>query len=130
MIDQGKALVVDGGLAILYAVAAVSGALGGCTVSCYYITHDKTPRWAFAVVYIIIGLIFGALTFAGLEAIDHPFGSAHHIVLYSAAGGTIAAVVMASLNLTVKMIFKHLGIELQVTLRRPNEERRDTGDTA
>ncbi len=125
MIEHTRALALEGGLGLLYAIASISGALGGCAVSCYYVTHDQAPRWAFAVVYTMIGLIFGALTFAGLAVIDHPVPSPHHLILYAAAGGTIASLAMASLNMTVKLIFKRLGLEVQITLRKSGQERRD-----
>ena len=122
--QSAKDLVVNGLLAVLYAIAAISGALGGCAASCYYMTHDKAPRWAFAVAYTVVGCVFGVVTFAGL-ALLHPPASIHLLVLYSLGGGAAGAVALGSANLTVRILLRHLGVEVAVTMRKAGEERRD-----
>lgn len=111
---------------ILYVIAAVSGGLGGCAAGCYYLTHDKRPRLAFAVSYALLGVVFGVITFAVISAYHFPeLDSVHKAILFSIIGGLAGAVMLASANLTVLLLFRKLGIEIQITMRKSGEDRRD-----
>ncbi len=115
------------GVAVLYATAAVFGLVGGCAVGVQQILGAK-KRAAFILAYSIIGAI-GAL---GFMASTHVYASLsglqpksiHELILYSMVIGGAVSLSVFSANQTVKLIFKRLGIEVQFTTRRVNEERR------
>jgi predicted membrane-bound spermidine synthase len=112
---------------ILYAIAAIAGGLGGCAAGCYYLTHDKRPQWAFVVAYMVLGVVFGVLTFALLSAY-HFEPNLHRLVLYAAAGGLGGALALASANFTVRLLFRKLGLEIQFTMRKGKRNRRSEDD--
>ena len=113
---------------VLYAIVAVSGGLGGCAAGCYYLTHEKRPRWAFAVSYMVLGMVFGVITFAILASYHFDVDSIHKLILYSLLGGTCGAVMLASANMTVRLLFRKLGVEIQLTMKKTGEENRRDGD--
>lgn len=122
--EQEQKVIIDTMVAVLYAVAAISGALGGCATSCYYMTHDKHPRWTFAIAYTIMGVVFGILTYAGL-AIYHRPETVDMLVVSSIAGGAAGALALGAANLTVRLILRRLGVEVAFTVRKAGEDRRD-----
>jgi hypothetical protein len=125
---EDKRLAVDVVIGFFYAIAAVSGGIGGCAVSCYYLTHDKHPRLAFASAYTVIGIVFGILTFAGVSLLGYEIdGSVHKLILYAAAGGFVSAITLASVNMSVRIMLKRLGMEVELTVRRsPTHDRRES----
>lgn len=111
-------------LGILYAIATIAGALGGCAAGMHYYANAKTARAAFILAYVILGGIFGVVFFAGASVLNFSVASIHELVLYSLVAGSAGSVMLFSANWTVKAIFKRLGVEVEVTLRKGGEERR------
>jgi len=49
---------------IIYAIAAISGGLGGCAIAGHHILRGEPARSSFVVAYTLIGVVFGILFFA------------------------------------------------------------------
>ena len=117
---------------ILYAIASIAGALGGCAAGAHYYATARTAKLAFVLAYMILGAIFGIIFFASVSVFSFfVLHSVHELILYSLVAGSAGSVMLFSANWTVKTIFKRLGVEVEVTLRKGNEERRrhDDSDT-
>lgn len=111
-------------IAVLYAVAAISGGLGGCAAASHYLTHTRYHRLPFIIAYILLGIVFGVVTFAVMLVYGYDPQNIHYVVLWSLVGGSAGSIALASANFTARLIFQKLGIELQVTVRKPDQERR------
>lgn len=111
-------------LMAMYALAAVSGGLGGCAAASFYFTHGKQLRWPFVLAYFVLGIAFGVITLAIMIVGNFNVDDMNKVIIYSGFAGTSGSIVLASANLSAKAYFKRLGIEVQVTLRRPEEDRR------
>lgn len=120
------------GVAVLYAIAAIFGLVGGCAVGVQQVLGAK-KRAAFIMAYTLIG----AVASLGFMASTHVFGALHglqartfhEIALYSMLVGGAVALTVFSANQTVKIIFKRLGLEVQFTTRKAEQERRSTDIT-
>lgn len=109
---------------VLYAIATISGALGGCASGMHYYATAKTAKASFVLAYMILGAIFGVIFFAGASVFSISVATVHELILYSIGAGTAGSVMLFSANWTVKAIFKRLGVEVEVTLRKGGEDRR------
>lgn len=118
---------LDGWVLLFYAIAAVSGGMGGCASALYYVMHgQRRAGMAFVCAYTVLGIIFGVITLAGLAIYQYPITDVNHLVLWAAGGGAAGSVALATTNWTVRAIFKQVGIDVELTFRRSkNEERRD-----
>ena len=122
----GNISLSDFAIGVLYAIATISGALGGCAAGMHYYANTKTAKWAFVIAYVILGAIFGVIFFAGASVYNFRVGSVHELVLYSTGAGSAGSIMLFSANWTVKAIFRRLGVEVEVTLRRDKEDRRNS----
>lgn len=115
------------GFMVLYAVAAITGGMGGCATALNVLKHHQHKRGVapFVCAYIVLGVVFGILTLAGLYVIDKPPTTIHHLVLQTALGGSVGSVALALVNYTARVVFDLFGIKVQVTIRRDGDERRN-----
>ena len=104
-------------LAILYAVAAISGAAGGCMVAAHRVLRGRSVTGVFGAAYAFVGCVF-ALTgtialvvFAGLTL------SLERAILVGVVFGLVGAVSLASMHLSARFVFRRLGMEVDVTVR-------------
>lgn len=110
---------------VLYAIAAISGGMGGCASALYYLTHkDSRATKAFIVAYIILGLMFGVITIALLILSDRGPSDVHELILFSFAGGVVGSVGLLSTNWTVRAVLRKFGLDVQLTIRPDDAERR------
>lgn len=111
--------------ATIYCIAAIAGGLGGCAAASYYFTHTKQSRLPFAVAYVVLGIAFGVVSIAVMLAYNLvTLDSIDKVVLYALLSGAAGSIALASANFSAKAYFKRLGVEVQVTLRKPDEDRR------
>lgn len=107
---------------VLFAIAAISGGLGGCTIAGHRLLTGQNMRFSFFLAYAIIGAVFGLLFAAyGWVLADHHPST---IIGPAIIAGMSGAILLSVTNLTARFILKHLGIEVQVTMRKTDEERR------
>lgn len=116
--------LIDPGLLVLYAIAAISGGLGGAIAGAYYATHSNKPRVAMLAAYFILGVVFGAVTLMVSIFIHHTPADMNTLSLEALVGGLAGAITLASANFTARLIFRYLGIEIQFTARQRGEDRR------
>lgn len=112
-------------LLVLYAVAAISGGLGGCAAASVYFTHAQKSRLPFVVAYFMLGVCFGIITLACMLVYDWTLSNINEIVMYAGTAGAAGATALASANFSAKAYLRRLGLEVQVTVRSPDEERRN-----
>lgn len=112
------------GVAVLYAMAAIFGMVGGCAVGIQEVARGQ-KRAAFVLAYSIIGAVAG-VGFMAMTSIFQVWAATtiHQHILYSMIVGGAVSLTVFSANASVKVIFKRLGIEVQFTTRRSDEERR------
>lgn len=107
---------------LLFALAAISGGLGGCTIAGQRLLTGQKMRFSFFAAYGIVGAAFGVL----FAAYGWVVGDSHPTDIIGPAliAGMSGALTLGSMNWTARIILKHLGIEIQVTMRKSIEERR------
>ncbi len=121
--------IIEQTLLAIYAISAICGGLGGCAVGAHhYATSDGRRTIAMWLAYTTLGVVFGVVSVAVMSAYHYEPWDLHKLILWSMAGGAAGAIALASANAVVKIMFKRLGIEVQITMRKPDENRR-TEDT-
>ncbi len=101
---------------ILYAIAAVTGLVGGCTAASHQLLRGKNLKLAVVWAYGIVGVFFGMLFLAhsnylGVHMqLDQLIASC----LISGFGGSV---MLASSNFTMRWALKRMGIEVQLTVK-------------
>lgn len=107
---------------LLFALAAISGGLGGCAIASHRLLSGKQMRVSYLFAYSIIGATFGVLfaAYGWIVAPNHP----SEIIGPALVAGMIGSAALGGMNWTARFILKHLGVEIQVTMRKPDEDRR------
>lgn len=107
---------------VLFALAAISGGLGGCTIASHKILTGNSMRVSYLMAYSIIGAAFGVIfaSYGWILSDAHP----SEIIGPSLLAGMVGSAALGGMNWTARFILKHLGVEIQVTMRKPDEERR------
>jgi len=128
MLEQAK----DGTVIILYALAAISGGLGGCAVTAHHFLKDGSAgkvqmRASWLVAYAIVGSVFGLL-FAIYGAYFIDIERVSDIIGPSLIAGIVGSASLGGVNVGARFILKHLGVEVVVTVRRGDEERRNENE--
>lgn len=108
---------------LLYAIAAISGGLGGCAAAGYQTLKGSRPRASFFLAYVSLGVLFGALTFAygatfgiGINSLDTLIGPS----MLAGFGGSLS---LASSNISARWLLHRLGVEVEVTVKRKDKRR-------
>lgn len=105
----------------VYALAAISGGLGGAVVWSYYARHGKRA-FAFILSYSIIGLVFGVVS-AALMLLFYDWRF-HEVILYSIASGFGGTTAIFGINWGAGVALRWRNFEVKFTVRRPQQERR------
>jgi hypothetical protein len=105
---------------VIFALAAISGGLGGCSIASHRLITGRKMRLSFFAAYGIVGAAFGILfcAFGWVMSDSHP----SQIIGPSLASGMIGAFLLGSMNWTARIILKQLGIEVQVTMKKAEKE--------
>lgn len=117
---------IDPLLALLYAIAAISGALGGCAVAIRTMKAESHAKTVFLGAYVILGFVFGIVTLATVFITGHAPDDVHQLILMTGAGGAAGTMALATSNWAVRAVLKRFGLEVQVTFRKDADERRVT----
>lgn len=112
---------------IMYALAAVSGGLGGCAIAGHHVLRGHSMRISYLLAYGIVGATFGVLILAYGALFGVNNTSLHSMVGNAVLAGAAGSFALASTNISARWVLKRLGIEVLVTVRRAQEERREEG---
>lgn len=107
---------------LLYALAAISGGLGGCAIAAHDVLRGGKPRLSFLLAYGIIGAVFGVLGLAYGSWFGMNNETTDHIIGNSVLIGAMGSAVLASTNLSARWVLKRLGIEVEVSIKRRGEK--------
>lgn len=113
-------------LLLLYTIAAIAGALGGCGAGAVLALTSKTKvRQMQIVAYIVIGLVTGlfVLSFGYLFGVDTD--NEPTLARWALLMGLMVPLSLFSQNYAISAVLKRFGFEMEFTLRRNKEERRD-----
>lgn len=112
---------------IMYALAAVSGGLGGCAIAGHHVLRGHSMRISYLLAYGIVGATFGVLLLAYGAMFGVNNTSMHSMIGNAVLAGAAGSFALASTNISARWVLKRLGIEVLVTVRRAQEERREEG---
>lgn len=129
---EGEAQMPDRSLEFLallmYALAAVSGGLGGAAIASHHLLRGRSMSISYALAYGMVGMVFGILALAYGSVFGVQPGSVDSIIGQSIIAGAAGSLVLASTNISARWVLKRLGIEVLVTVRRAQEDRRASKD--
>ena len=114
---------------LAYALAGISGAIGGCGAAGAHLLHPPNKlvlRLTHLLAYAIIGFIAGVMFAAYGLTFRADVNVLSQVVPGAIAAGFGIALALASTNFSARWILRRLGVEVELTVRRTeNEERRD-----
>lgn len=109
-------------LLFLYALAAITGGLGGCAVWARHVGVAKRAS-AFVLAYTVVGVVVSVVTISILLLMSSNF-TVVHAVLYGIMAGVGGAFGVFGVNWGAGVAFRYRNFEARFTLRRPEEDRR------
>ena len=111
----------------LYFLGAFAGGVGGTGTVMFHITRSKHVPAIQILAYVVIGFTIGLITAAWLLAMS-TFESLpvamNAVVAWSGGAGLLATLTLVFVQQASKLVLKWQGIEVQLTLREQDEERR------
>lgn len=111
-------------LALLaYALAAISGGLGGCAIAGHHLLRGQSIRLSYVLAYGIVGMAFGILVLAYGSVFGVAPNSIDSLIGQSLLAGAAGSLTLASTNLSARWVLKRLGIEVFVNVRRTGKRR-------
>lgn len=120
---------LDLGIVLLYVVAAIAGAAGGCGAGAVMMMAPKSQiRTMQLFAYSLIGLIAGLLTFGFSHIAGIELNDTFSLIKWCAMVGLGVPVALFSKNLAISAVLRRFGWEVQFTMRRSGENRRRDGD--
>lgn len=116
--------IKEDALAIVYLVAAVSGASGACLVAAHKVLHGRNISILIFVAYAIVGAVLSVAMVSYLFVFMRPQMDLSEIVLYSIVAGVTGSMALAGTNMTARFIMRRLGIEVDISVKRAEENDR------
>lgn len=112
---------------IVYALAAISGGLGGCATWAWHTSrfNNQKRRVVYLMAYLIIGGVFGT-TSAALAMIYSWVTTLDQLILYSTLCGAVGTVTIFAINWGAGLILRWRGVELRLTFRDKQRNERRT----
>ena len=110
---------------IVYAVAAISGALGGCSAAAHRFISEGALRVSFILAYAVMGMVMGVLVVAYGSLAFGPINSLEEVIGHAMLAGLTGSTMLAGGHVTARWALKQFGIEVVVTARKRGEDRRD-----
>ena len=114
--------------ALVYAVAAVSGASGGCTVAAHHILRGRPMAAMILCAYAFVGGVFGVAVIAAVYLYTDISFTVERLILTALGFGFFGSIALAGANLSARFLFRRLGIEVDVSVKRI-ERRKHNLDT-
>lgn len=111
---------------VFYALAAISGGLGGCAVTAHQFMREGGAgrvqmRASWLLAYAIVGSVFGLL-FAAYGTFFVRVNEVADIIGPSLISGIVGAAALGGLNMTARFILRRLGVEVIVTVHRSEKK--------
>lgn len=107
---------------LMYALAAISGGLGGCAMASSHVLRGKPARAAYILAYGMVGVVFGVLTLAWGANFGVDTRSIDSVIGNSILVGGAGSLALASTNISARWVLKRLGIEVEVSVKRREEK--------
>lgn len=104
--------------ALAYAIVAISGASGGCLVVAHRAVRGRTVTSILLVAYAFIGGVFAVAGMAALALFGEISQSIERLLLIGLIMGVTGSVALASANLSIRLILRRLGIEVDVSIKK------------
>lgn len=123
-----SARIVDWLTLVMYALAAISGGLGGGAVASHGVLRGQPPRSSYVIAYVIIGMMFGVLMLAYGSLFGADTASLDKLIGHAVLAGAVGSMLLASSNLSARWVLKRLGIEIEVTIKRSGDEKTREGE--
>ena len=112
-------VIVDKVTLLLYVLATISGAFGGCAVAAYQTLHKKKPEVTQAVflAYAILGGFFGLLFVLYAGMLGYELTTLSQFLGHAALVGAAASVTLAASNFSIRFFLRRLGLEIEVRVK-------------
>jgi hypothetical protein len=116
-------------LEMIYAIVAITGALGGCAASAVQVLRKKATKMLF-VAYSVVGAYFGLTLYVLGTISGHIDPSLDSAIIYGGMLGMLSASLLGAANFSMSFIMRRLNLKVDVSIRRingdgPEERRRD-----
>ena len=109
-------------LALAYAIVGISGASGGCLVVAQRAVRGKTVTAVLLLAYAFIGGVFGVAGASVLSLFSEMGNSLERLMLMGLVMGVAGSVALASANLSIRLILRRLGIEVDMTIKKIGDD--------
>lgn len=108
---------------LLFALAMVTGAVGGCSAAAVVAMQDKRKmQSALFVAYAVVGAVFAALVMAYGEAFGLHLSTLQEQIGASLIAGIAAPTVLAGQNFGIRFMLRRLGFEVEWTIRKSKSD--------
>ena len=104
--------------ALAYAIVAISGASGGCLVVAHRAIRGRTVTLVLLTAYAFIGGVFAVAGIAALSLFGDTGQSIERLLLTGLIMGVSGSVALASANLSIRLILRRLGVEVDVSIKK------------
>ena len=104
----------------LYAIAAITGLIGGCTAAGHKLLHGKNLGFAVLWAYGVVGVFFGLLFLAHSNYLNVHM-ELDQLIASCLISGFAGSVMLASSNFTMRWALKRMGIEVQLTVKHKEQ---------
>lgn len=113
-----------GTMVFVYAVAAVSGALGGCSAAAMHrVVGKKKMTWSLVAAYAFMGFSLGIMmmtldrVFFGATIEDSP-----HFIEYAFLSGLAGTLLLVFHNIAARIVLEKFGIKITLSVGEENGE--------
>lgn len=115
--------VYEFSILVLYAIAAISGGLGGCAVTAHqFVQADGLGRvqmrLSWLMAYGILGTVFGVLYCAWVLSSATDVLIVQDVVAPALVVGFVGSMSLGAANTAARITLKKLGIEVEINLRK------------
>lgn len=107
---------------LLYAIVAASGALGACATASASLLRRRQMALPMFMAYVLIGVVFSMLALAFGSALGVQMTTIDEVIGKGLIVGSVSSATLAGCNLSMRWWLKRLGVEIEVSVRRRDDE--------
>lgn len=108
-----------------YVIAAISGTSGGCLIAAHHILRGRPIARMIIGAYMFIGAVFGVAGIAVMALFTDTNFDFNKLIIAGLIFGVVGSTALAGANLSARILFRRLGIEVDVTVKRTGRRERD-----